>query len=226
MIYSDCNPWFAAGLAEHSWVMLGGGGHARVVLTALSSTGVEIMGYLAPSRAAEIDFTPSYLGDDEWLLLKNADSIFLINGVGAGPNFQTRRDLFKRYRNIGFRFPPILHPQSLIANRAKIGESVQVMMGATVQDGVTLGENVVVNTGAIVEHDVEIGSHAFVGPGAIICGGAKIEASSFLGAGCTILPGLTVGAGALVAAGAVVTRSVAAGENVAGCPAQSIKRKR
>ena len=52
----------------------------------------------------------------------------------------------------------------------------------------------------------------------------KLGRNVWVGRGATILPGVEIGDGAVVGANAVVTRSVAAGDVVAGVPAKSIRR--
>lgn len=215
-------PWIPPDLIARKWVVLGTGGHARVVLSALAGTGIEVMGAVGPLPPPGKQPTLPILGDDEWLVSQGADDYFVINGVGANPDIAIRRALFERYRSRGFRFPPMAHPQAMIANGVMIGEAVQVMMGAIVQEGASLGENAVINTGAIVEHDVQVGSHVFIAPGATVCGGVEIGTSAFLGAGCVVLPGISIGPGAVVAAGAILTHPISAGEKVAGCPARPI----
>lgn len=203
------------------WVVLGNGGHARVAASALIEAGVGITGSIGP---AEGGGGWPLLGNDDWMLRQTPNDYFLINGVGANPNVALRRDLFERFRDAGFYFPPVVHVKALLADDVSIGDGVQVMMGAILQASVVISDNAVINTGAIVEHDVNVGSDAFIGPGTTICGGVRIGSSAFVGAGAVVLPGIEIGGGAIVAAGATVTRPVLAGETVAGCPARVMER--
>lgn len=54
----------------------------------------------------------------------------------------------------------------------------------------------------------------------------RIGDNVWIGAGAIILKGVTIGTGAVVAAGAVVSRSVAAGDVVAGVPAKAREHRR
>ncbi len=53
----------------------------------------------------------------------------------------------------------------------------------------------------------------------------EIGESVWIGMGASILPGVTIGDGAIIGMGAVVTKSVAAGEVVAGVPQRTVKRR-
>lgn len=52
-----------------------------------------------------------------------------------------------------------------------------------------------------------------------------VEDDAWLGAHVVVMPGITVGKGAVVGSNAVVTKSVAAGQIVAGVPAKMIRRR-
>lgn len=206
-------------------VLLGAGGHGRVLLDALRAAGAELRGLLDPAhRGGTLIEGVPVLGDDGWL--EECEPQLLVNGVGANPSTVRRRAVFERWRGRGHRFASVVHPAAVVAESARLGEGVQVLARAVVQPGASLAENVVINTGAILEHDVEVAASAFVAPGAIVCGGVRLGEGAFVGAGAVIVPGVVVGAGAVLAAGATVVRDVAAGACVMGAPARPVAAKR
>lgn len=192
------------------FVILGGGGHARVVLDVLRSLGRPVLGVLMPDRPAGADWHGlPVLGDDAWLEQPQARACQFASGVGMVPGRRSRRQaIFERLRALGLRMPALVHPAAVVSQAAEMAGAVQVMAGAVVQPGVRLGAAVLLNTGARVDHDCAIGEGAHVAPGAILCGDVQIGARAFIGAGAVVLPGVTVGEGAEVAAGAVVRRDV------------------
>jgi hypothetical protein len=127
-------------------VVIGGGGHARVLLDALSSMGVRVAGVVAPSIAPGL--RAPLLGDDSWLLEQDAGKVLLVNALGSTSNTAARAAVFDRFRSAGFRFATVVHRAAIVAADATLGEGAQVMAGAIVQPGVVLAENVLVNTGA------------------------------------------------------------------------------
>ncbi|KAB7628233.1 acetyltransferase [Alkalilimnicola sp. S0819] len=202
-------------------VVLGAGGHARVLVDALACAGREVAGALDPAMAMGV--TPhglEILGADDWLENAGPDDVQLVNGLGANPDTGLRRAVYEKWTRRGFSFTEVRHPGALVARSARLGAGAQIMAGAVVQAAASLADNVVINTGAIIEHDASLGAHVFVAPGAILCGAVDLGEGVFIGAGAVVLPGRTVGPGAMVAAGAIVNRDVAAGRRVYGSPAR------
>lgn len=204
-------------------VILGGGGHARVLIDCLRMGGaMKPAAILDPNRdlwGKQIDDVP-VLGDDEELprLLEQDIRAFAV-GLGQGP----RAHLFERTLQMGFRPVSAIHPRAVVSARASIDDGAQIFACAVVNAGAVLGKNVIVNTAAVVEHDCVIGDHVHVSCNACLAGGVQVEAGAFVGAGSTIRQGLKIGALAVVGAGAVVTKDVAPGQVVAGVPARQLR---
>lgn len=206
-------------------VVLGAGGHARVVLAMIRAAGGGVRGCIAPH--APDACWPSdvpWLGEDTALDGLDLATTLLANGVGSIGDPALRRRIYEGARARGFHFPTLRHPAATIDPAATLGEGAQVMAGAVVQVGARVGENALVNTGALIDHDVSIGAHVHLAPGVTISGGVMINEGVHVGVGASILQGLSIGAGALVGAGAVVIRNVAPGETVIGVPAAPINK--
>jgi len=209
---------------ERGLILMAGGGHGRVVLDALISIGIHVYGIVDPKLARDDQiFGVSVLGTDEWLDSFGPSDFLLVNGCGAIPRTNLRYKIFNTWKQRGFEFVTVVHPQAQISRHVEMCEGAQVMAGAVVQCGVVLGCNAVVNTGSNIDHDVTIGAHSFIGPGVTLCGNVSLAEQVFIGAGATLLPGIVIGAGALVGAGAVVTHDVAPGDTVCGNPAKRLK---
>lgn len=203
--------------------LLGGGGHGRVVVDALGSSGVQLAGILQPdSDVGTCVLGVPILGDDEVLDGKSAADVLLVNGLGANPNTGPRRRLFEAMKDRGFAFAQVQHNSVIVGLECTLGEGSHFMAGVVVQNSVRVGQNAVINTRASIDHECVIGDHAFVSPGAILCGNVVVGESAFVGAGAIAVSGVKIGSEAIVGAGAVVTRDVAPGSIVVGNPATTI----
>ena len=203
-------------------IVIGAGGHARVLVEALRANRMEIAGFVINDLQDGIGVMHELprIGTDGELLAVGQQQTDLVNGVGSTGKSDVRRSIFERFRNAGFRFVTVIHPTAIVASDVVLGEGAQVMAGAVLQPGVVIGANAIVNTGAVVDHDVRIGDHAHVAPGACLAGGVIIGEVAHVGAGSTVIQNVRVGAGALIAAGSTVVRDVPPGAVVAGVPAR------
>ncbi len=205
-------------------IIIGGGGHARVVIAALKEAGAEILAIADNDRelvGASV-LGVAILGGDEIVEGHAPDSTLLVNGVGSTGDAKARRRVFERFKSKGYGFSGVVHPSAVIDPDLEMGEGAQIMAGAVIQTGTTVGANSIINTSASVDHDCTVEDHAHIGPGAVLCGGVRIGTGAHVGAGATVIQNIEIGAGAMVAAGAVVTADVAGGTAVAGVPAREM----
>ncbi len=209
-------------------VLLGGGGHARVVADAARSVpgAWELLGIVDPGPAQRTRtlLGLAHLGDDEafaarLLALEPDERPWLVVALGAIGDPSARRSLAARFA--GASWAPVIHAAAWVSPEAIVGPGAVVLGGAIVNAGATLGEHAIVNSGAVVEHDAAVGAFAQLAPGAVIGGGAVVGEDAFVGLGARVRDHVTVGAGAMVAMGSVVVGDVAPGTSVAGVPARA-----
>ncbi|MGE0254604.1 MAG: acetyltransferase [Alphaproteobacteria bacterium] len=191
-------------------IVLGAGGHARVVADALLARRVPVLGYADPARdkgsPGPLDLP--VLGGDEAVLSRPAQEVRLAIGVGSTGDAGPRRRLYERFVAAGYGIVAVLHPEAVVARGVVVGRGAQVMAGAVVQPGTTIGANVIVNTAASVDHDCRLGAHAHIAPGAVLCGDVTVGDGAHVGAGAVVRPGVAIGAGALVGMGIIVLADV------------------
>jgi sugar O-acyltransferase (sialic acid O-acetyltransferase NeuD family) len=205
-------------------IILGGGGHARVVLDCLRLGGRRVIGFTAPESGPDLAPGVPWLGKDEVIAAHRPADIALVNGVGSTGSTRRRRILYEQTRGAGYRFIMLRHPAAILSTLdVHLGHGCQLLAGCQVGPGVRLGDNVLVNSRAVVEHDCRIETHGHIATGAILCGGCDIGHGTHVGAGATILQGIRIGNGAIIAAGAVVAEDVEPLTLVAGVPARRKK---
>ncbi len=209
-------------------VVLGGGGHAKVVMDSLGlMEGVRIAGVLdaCPALKGQRLLGHTVLGGDERLtsLVGEGVSHFVLGFAGVGPN-PARKNLFERAVAAGLTPLTVRHPSAVLSRHAVVEEGAQILAAAVVNAAARVGRGAIVNTGAIIEHDARLAAYCHVASGARLAGGVTVGEGAFIGAGATVIQGLTVGAGAMVAAGAVVVRDVPENALVMGVPARMRSR--
>ncbi len=198
-------------------LLLGGEGHAAVVLDVLELLGYSVAGYLALGPGS-LDIP--YLGDDTLLSSLEPGAYQLALGVGSVGVSPLRQQLFERAKALGFDFVTLIHPAASVSHRVTLAEGGQIMAGAVVQPGCQLGENVIVNSCASVDHHGRLAAHVHLAPGVRLSGGVSIGPGCHVGTGAVLIQGVTLGAECLVAAGAVVTSNWPAGSRLKGVPAR------
>lgn len=200
-------------------ILLGAGGHAKVLLALVQAARRCVIGVCDPQLAAEglkhWRGVP-VLGGDDTVYDHRPDQVGLINGVGQLVGSSSRARLYIAMCQRGYHFPALVHPTAWVADDVKLSDGVQVMAGVSIQPDSTIGENSIINTQASVDHDCYIGEHVHVAPGATLCGGVHVGAGAFIGTGSVILQGLTVGSEAVVGAGMTLTRHLAASHTPIG----------
>lgn len=205
-------------------IVLGAGGHAKVLVDALQLAAVEIVGIVdtdAGMHGTSL-LGVRVLGGEGVLSQHDPKQVRLVNGLGSIGLPEKRRQLFESIRKRGYAFQNVLHPSAVIGSGVILGEGAQIMAGAVVQTGARIGANAILNTGTRVDHDCVVGAHVHLAPGAILCGGVRVGDASHVGAGATVIQEVVIGAGCLIGAGALVLADVPAGVTAAGVPARSI----
>ncbi|WP_395022105.1 acetyltransferase [Dongia sp.] len=201
-------------------VILGGGGHARVVIDALRCAGHVIAGVIDPKPevAQTLPQGVAWLGKD--LSQAKPGEVQLAIGVGSldvGAK-NPRPRLFQEAKAGGFQILSFRHPSAIVAGDVSLGEGAQIMAGAILQPGLRTGVNCIVNTGAKLDHDCRIGDHVHLAPGVVLSGTVEVGDGAHLGTGAIVIQNIKIGAEAMIAAGAVVTRDVPAQARVAPGP--------
>ena len=201
-------------------ILIGGGGHARVVIEAARQAGAEVAGLLDAKREIgdQVDGVP-VLGDDAWLA--EGDTGRFRFHVAIADN-AVRARLRRRLAEFDADIAAIAHPAATVSASAAIGAGCFLAAGAIVNPGVRLADGAIINTGAQIDHDCQIGSDGHIAPGAVLCGFVRCGDRVLVGAGATIIQGVSVGGDATIGAGATVVRDVADGQTMTGTPARPV----
>lgn len=206
-------------------IIIGGGGHAKVLIEALRSSGVTILGITDTDTRLQGQAVTgvTVLGDDAIIAQYRTDEVLLVNGIGSIGIPAARSAVFNAFKAQGYGFASVIHPSAVIAADVALNEGVQVMAGVVIQPCSSIGRNSVVNSGAVVDHDCVLGDHVHVAPGVTLSGEVRIGGGSHIGTGAVVVQRVRIGSGCLVAAGAVVVSNVPDGLAVQGVPAKEVR---
>jgi len=208
-------------------VILGAGGHARVVIDSLQTAElVELVGILDPNPdlLGKDIFGVPIIGNDDILAELHSKGVdYFVIGLGGTGNNRPRIHLFDLACTNGLKPLTVYHPSAIISSRAEIGEGTQLLPGCIVNANARIGKNCILNSGSIVEHDCTIGNHVHIATGAKLASTVTIGEGAHIGAGATIRQCIEIGEFAVVGAGSVVIRDVLSNITVVGVPANHIK---
>jgi sugar O-acyltransferase (sialic acid O-acetyltransferase NeuD family) len=193
-------------------LVVGAGGHAKVVVATLRACGLAI--------DFVVDDDPAKQGC-EWLGLRVEAPASHLQGRSAvlaiGDN-RLRAQFVRRCETT--TWISAVHPQAFVDPSASIGPGSVVFAGAVVQPGARVGRHVIVNTGATIDHDCSVDDFVHVCPGVHLAGAVHVGEGALLGIGSVAKPGVSIGAWCTVGAGAAVVTDLGEHCTALGVPAK------
>ncbi len=208
---------------HHALVLIGGGGHAAVVLDAARLAGWRVDGFYDDNAEAPLSSEAPHLGTIRDITRDLPEYQRPILAIG---DLRARLTLLAENvpHELGERFATVVHPRAIIAGNVEIGAGTFVGPGAIVNARARISVDCIINTGAIVEHDCWVRANAHIAPGAVLAGGTQIGRHTLVGVGARTLPMAKIGMWSVVGAGAAVTHDVPDRTVVAGVPAKPVGR--
>ncbi|MBU0516577.1 MAG: acetyltransferase [Proteobacteria bacterium] len=187
-------------------VVVGAGGHAKVVLDLLlSEPGIRVLGLTDrdPDKVGTAVLGVPVIGDDEALeAFPRRPSLVL--GLGTTSSDPRRRRVYERLRDRGYSFLTLVSPDATVSRWAALGAGTVVLARAVIGPGAGVGEIGLVNSGAVVEHDCHLGRNVHVATGAALAGHVLTGDDVHLGVGVCVKGQVRIGAGVTVGAGSCV----------------------
>lgn len=211
-------------LSSKKLVILGAGGHAKVVMDAalLMRQWSEIV-FLDDSSQGKTEFMGAPLLGDRTLLgttllPQNCDI-----AVAIGNN-NIRGQIFELVADLGFSFPVIQHPSAVVSQTAEVGAGSVLFANTVVNPDVKIGKGAIINTSASVDHDCVLGDFVHISPGARLAGSTLVGDFSWMGIGSCTREGSTIGNHCIVGAGAVVVSNIPDNTTAVGIPAKTLSK--
>jgi sugar O-acyltransferase (sialic acid O-acetyltransferase NeuD family) len=198
-------------------VVLGAGGHAKVVISTLRAAGeaVDVIYDDNSSRWGKTLRGIPIRGPISALGM-HADRPAVI---AVGDN-AIRQSIAGKYP---LRWITAVHPRACVDPTVELGAGTVVFAGAIIQPDSRIGAHAIVNTGATVDHDCQVHDFVHVGPGVHLAGGVRVSRGATLGTGCVAIAGVTIGENTTIGAAAAVIRDVPANVVAVGVPAHILR---
>jgi acetyltransferase EpsM len=205
-------------------VLVGMGGHSKVVRDIALRNGYEVLGHLddrAPATPRE-DYLGTLADAPNWFA--EAEFVIAIGSNASRRAIVARLQVEARLAEAGeVRFATLIDPSAILGSGVEIGEGTVLMPGAIVNSDAQIGRHAILNTGATVDHDCIIGDYAHVSPGVNLAGGVHVGEAAHVGIGASAIPQVRIGEGAVIGAGAAVIRDIPAHVVAIGVPAKVMK---
>ncbi|MEB3234417.1 MAG: NeuD/PglB/VioB family sugar acetyltransferase [Cyanobacteriota bacterium] len=195
-------------------LILGGGGHGRVVAEMAADLGISDLAWLDDNPAAADVLGPLARCAEPELRHRYGQALV---AIGRAP---LRLQWLAQLQQLGFACPVLVHPTAWVSPSAQLEAGTVVMPQAVVMAGARLGQGCIVNTSASVDHDCDLADGVHVCPGAHLAGGVSVGRGSWIGIGASVIQGRRIGSAVTVGAGAAVVHDLADGVTAAGVPAR------
>lgn len=199
-------------------IIIGGGGHARVIADILLCQGRPVLGFLDDSQltlATQIPQLGKVLD-----AMKYASQAEFIIGIGAN---QTRQKLATSLAG-AVQFTTAIHPGAVIAKDVVINEGTVVMAGAVINTGCKIGRHCIINTASSIDHDSLLADFVHISPGAHLAGTVKVGTRSWVGIGAIVSNDNNICDDVLIGAGGLVVTSILYPGTYIGVPVKKYNR--
>jgi len=196
-------------------LILGTGGHARVVIESALTSGENILGLLDTDykNQQETILGVRVLGGIDLLDDYDRKQVSIIVAIGDNGK---RKVWFQQLKEMGFKLATVIHPSAILSNYIDIGEGTFINSGAIINAKTIVGDNSIINTGVIMDHEVKIGKNCHLAPGVKVGGRTTIGENSFIGIGVSIADYIKIGREVVIGAGSVIVKDVKQGVTVVG----------
>lgn len=199
-------------------VIIGAGGHGRVVSDIAESCGDTVLGFLDDGEVTNPNIKKLGKTSDAINYCDNDTYLFVAIG-----NCAVRRKIMENLPNANWY--TAIHPSAVISPSVKIGEGSCVMPNAVINNSAIIGKGVIINTCASVDHDSIIGDYTHIACGAHLAGTVTVGDTCWIGIGAIISNNISICNELTIGAGAVIVNDITEKGTYVGVPAKKLKKR-
>lgn len=193
-------------------IVIGGGGHAKVLIDCIQSAGDTVVGVLDDALAVGSTVLDVPVLGKTSDYKKYPDQKFMI---AVGSNAVRRR----LAESMTAEWYTAVHPRAVVSQYAALGAGCVVMPNAVINAEAVVGAHCIINTGAIVEHDNRLADFVHISPSAALAGTVSVGAETHIGIGAVVRNNIQICGGCTIGAGAVVVKNITESGVYVGVPA-------
>ncbi len=195
-------------------IVIGAGGHGRVVADIIRLNGDMVCGFLDDKKTGGLPGI-NVLGEFDLISSLVDDDYYFIVAVG---NNQVRSKIMESYPKA--QWYTAIHPSAVLADDVEIGAGSAIMANAVVNCNSKIGRGVIINTAATVDHDNVIGDFVHISPGVHLGGTVCVGNRSWIGMGANVINNINICSDCIIGAGAVVIKNIIKTGTYIGVPAK------
>lgn len=200
------------------YILIGAGGHSKVIHDALLSDGESIKGFFDDTTVTQTDNTFQYYGKIEQILDCSTEFIAEHKFVIAIGNNSVRKQIVSLLESKKITYGTVIHPSAVIASDVKIGEGSVILANVVVNAATTIGKHVILNSSSSIDHDNVIDNFVHISPGVHTAGAVEIGKGTHVGIGTNILPMKKIGSWCIIGGGTMVNKDIGSNLLAYGVP--------
>jgi acetyltransferase EpsM len=200
-------------------IVIGAGGHAKVVVSTVIEAGMEIESIYDddPGKWGKHVLDVPIRGPLSMINESECSSAV----IAIGDN-RTRRSIAERFGYL--QWTPVVHPDAYVHSSVHLGGGTVVFAKAGIQPDSVVGEHCIINTGATIDHDCSLGDYTHIAPGVNLAGEVTLGSGVFCGIGTKVIGGISIRNWTIVGAGSVVVRDLPEYALAFGVPAKVVRQ--
>lgn len=184
-------------------IIIGAGGHAKVIADIIYKSGDNLIGFLddnLANKGKEIYLGKKVIGTTKDIEIYNKN--YFIIGIG-------NNSIRKKINNENnLKLYTAIHPSAIIAEDVKIGTGSVIMAGVVINPGTVIGKNCIINTSSSLDHDNLLEDYVHISPGAHLAGTVTIKEGTWICTGAVVKNNITIGKNNIIGAGCVVIKDI------------------